>query len=66
MYIDKFIVSIKDAFSKRNKNVAISADSVHDAHYKALAQYNELTQDIVKITNYEKEVVYTLERGFTY
>jgi uncharacterized protein YabN with tetrapyrrole methylase and pyrophosphatase domain len=66
MHIDKFVVLIKDVFSKKSKTVTVNADSVYEAHYKATPMYNEITQDIVKITNHEKEIVYTLERGFIF
>jgi hypothetical protein len=65
MYIDKFIVLIKDIHNRKSKRIKIDADSPEDAHCKALPHCNELTQDIVKITNASSEVVYTLNDGFT-
>lgn len=64
MYIDKFIVLVKDIHNRKSKRIKIDADAPVDAHYKALPYCNELTQDIVKITNAENEVVYTLNDGF--
>jgi hypothetical protein len=65
MYIDKFIVSIQDFYTKKIKRVKIDADTALYAHKKGLDYCNALTQDIYKITNAEKEVVYTLADGFT-
>ena len=64
MYIDKFIVLVKDIHNRKSKRIKIDADAPIDAHYKASSYYNELTQDIVKITNAENKVVYTLNDGF--
>lgn len=64
MYIDKFTVLIKDIHTKKSKRVKIDADTPVDAHLRALPFCNELTQDIIKITNAENEVVYTLTNGF--
>ena len=64
MYIDKFVAVVKDVYTKKNKRVKIDADDVFSAHKKALEHCNELTQDVVKITNGENEIVYTLSDGF--
>jgi len=64
MYIDKFVVVVKDIYTKKNTRVKIDADDAHSAHKKALEHCNELTQDITKITNGENEIVYTLSDGF--
>jgi len=64
MYIDKFTAHIKDLHGKKAKKIAIDADDAHTAHKKAQDYCNQLTQDIIKITNAEKTVVYSLEEGF--
>lgn len=64
MFIDKFTVYIKDTYGKRLRKLTIDADCAIDAHKNALTYCNELLQDITKISNAEKAVVYTLESGF--
>jgi len=64
MYIDRYTVQIKDTYGKKTKKVSIDADCAIDAHKKALSFCNELNQDIAKISNAEKAIVYTLEDGF--
>lgn len=64
MYIDKFVVTISDLHSKKVKKIKIDADTAVDAHKKALDFCNALTQDIIKITNAEKQVVFSIEDGF--
>lgn len=64
MFIDKFTAHIKDLHSKKAKKITINADDAHTAHKKALDYCNQLTQDIIKITNGEKAEVFNIEEGF--
>ena len=64
MYIDKFTVQIRDLYTKKAKKIKIDANTSIEAHKKGLDYYNELTQDIHKITNAENTIVYTLTDGF--
>jgi len=64
MFIDKYTVQIKDTYGKKLKKLNIEANTAVEAHKEALSHCNELNQDIIKITNAEKNVVYTLEDGF--
>lgn len=64
MYIERYTVQIKDIYSKKAKKVVIDANTAEEAHSKALQHCNQLTQDIAKISDFEKTVVYTLEDGF--
>jgi len=64
MFIDKFTVVVKDLHSKKAKKIKLDADDAWDAHKQALSKCNQLTQDIVKITNANNELVYTIDDGF--
>ena len=64
MYIDKYTAQIKDIHTKKTRKVVIDANTAVEAHYKAQSFCNQLTQDIQKITDYEKNIVFTLEDGF--
>jgi hypothetical protein len=66
LFIDRFTVVVKDACSKRVKRLRVDADDVYQAHKSALSEYNELTQDVIKILDAEGNVAYTLENGFVY
>jgi hypothetical protein len=66
LFIDRFTVVVKDASSKRVKRLRVDADDVYQAHKSALSEYNELTQDVIKILDAEGNVAYTLENGFVY
>jgi hypothetical protein len=65
MFIEKYTVQIKDIHGKRAKKCTIDANTPVDAHNKALNYCNALTQDIVKITDHQSNIVYTLTNGFT-
>lgn len=65
MFIEKYTIQIKDTYGKRTKRHIIDANTPVDAHNKALDYCNELTQDVVKITDHQNNIVYTLTDGFT-
>jgi hypothetical protein len=65
MFIEKYIVQIKDAHGKKSKKVNINANTPYDAHKNALAYCNSLKQDIVKIVDSQNNIVYTLNNGFS-
>lgn len=64
MFIEKYTVQIKDNHSKKANKHSIDANTPVDAHKKALDFCNALTQDIVKITDSQNNIVYTLANGF--
>lgn len=64
MFIEKYTVHIKDLTGKKSKKVKIDEDYPILAHKKALDYCNQLTQDIVKIVDFEGNTVYTLDKGF--
>lgn len=66
MFIEKYSVQIKDIYSKNSKKITVDANTPDEAHLKALSYCNQLNQDITKITDYSKNVVYTLDDGFKY
>jgi len=65
MFIEQYTVIIKDIHSKKNKKYKIDANTVVDAHYYSLKYCNELTHDIIKITDASNNTVYTLTNGFS-
>jgi len=65
MFIEQYTVIIKDIHSKKNKKIIIDANTAVDAHYKSLKYCNELTHDIIKISDLNNNTVYTLTNGFS-
>lgn len=64
MFIEKYTVQIKNLYNNKIKKVLVNANTSLEAHKFALDHTNELTQDIAKIVDSEKNIVYTLENGF--
>jgi len=64
MYIERYTVQVRDVYTNKAKKIIVDANTAVEAHLKALNHCNQLTQDIIKIANYDKKVVYTLEDGF--
>jgi len=64
MFIEKYTAQIKDIHTKKAKKHTIDANTPFDAHKKALDYCNALTQDVVKITDSQNNIVYTLANGF--
>jgi hypothetical protein len=63
MYLDKYTFHVKDNTTKKTFKIVLDEDTPQDAHKKI---YNRLNyyQDIVKITDHEKNVVYNIDTGF--
>jgi len=63
MYLDKYTLHIKDNTTKKSFKIILDEDTPHEAHKKI---YNRLNyyQDIIKITDHEKNVVYNMDTGF--
>jgi len=66
MFIERYTASIKEVNGKKTKRIKVNANTADEAHKLALEQCNELTQDITKITDFEGNIVYTLDQGFVY
>ena len=65
MFIEKYTVIVGDQLSgKEKKKVKISADTVYDAHKKALDAIDLYEEDISQILNSEDGVVYDHKKGF--
>jgi len=64
MFIEKYTAYIKDLTGKKTKRIKIDENDPVTAHKKALDSCNELTQDIIKIVDFEGNTVYTLDKGF--
>lgn len=64
MYIENYTIKIVNNCKKPHKIVNIAANTVQEAHKKALSKTNFLTEEIFEITDSSKEVVYTLKDGF--
>ena len=63
MYIEKYTAHINDTLTKKTFKIIIDEDFVQSAHKKI---FNKLSnfQDIVKITNFNNETVYSIDSGF--
>lgn len=65
MFIEKYTAIVSNQLSgKEEKKVNINADSVYDAHKKALDIIDLYEEDISQILNSENGVVYDHEKGF--
>ena len=64
MYIENYTAKIVNNCKKPYKFISISANTVQEAHKKALFSTNYLTEEIAEIVDSNKEVVYTLKDGF--
>lgn len=64
MFIEKYTVQVKNLYNNKIKKVLVNANTALEAHKLALDYTNELTQDITKIVDSEKNIVYTLDNGF--
>jgi len=63
-FLEKYTIHVKDTGSKKPFKMTIDENCAQDAHQKA---YNKLSnyQEIVKITDYTGNTVYTVDAGFT-
>lgn len=64
MFIEQYTVIVKDIHSKKSKKYKVDANTASEAHRYALRYCNELTSDIIKITDASNNTVYTLTNGF--
>ena len=65
MFIEKYTAIVNNQLSgKEEKKVNINADSVYEAHKKALDIIDLYEEDISQILNSEDGVVYDHEKGF--
>lgn len=65
MFIEKYTAIVSNQLSgKEEKKVNINADSVYDAHKKALDIIDLYEEDISQILNSENGIVYDNEKGF--
>lgn len=62
-FLEKYTIHVKDTGSKKPFKMTIDENYPQDAHQKA---YNKLNnyQEIVKITDYTGNSVYTIDAGF--
>ncbi len=63
MFIEKYTAQIKDNTTKKTFKLTIDENTPEEAHKKI---FNRLSfyQDILKIVDFEKNVVFDLDKGF--
>jgi hypothetical protein len=63
MFIEKYTAQIKDNTTKKTFKLTIDENTPEEAHKKI---FNRLSfyQDILKIEDFEKNVVFDLDKGF--
>lgn len=63
MYIEKYTAFVKDSTTKKSFKITLDENTPEEAHKKF---YNRLNyyQDIIKIEDYEKNVVFDKDKGF--
>jgi ferritin len=64
MYIEQYKAQISNLTTKQIKNIKVDANTVYEAHKKALKHSNHITEEITKIENSSGAIVFTFNDGF--
>jgi len=63
MHIEKYTIHVKDTGSRKPFKMTLDENCPQDVHKKAYDRLNNY-QEIVKITDYSGDTVYTIDAGF--
>lgn len=64
MYLDRYQVSIINPSQNSTRRTSVEANTPQEAHKKVFSKIHDQVEEIVKITDFEKNIVYTNLDGF--